>query len=300
MTTTDKKFKLVQIYFYICKRFEIELKYVCERFSNNHEPEFTDQEVITIYLYSMHLEYRFRVKHIYEFACEYLRDWFPKLPSYEAFTTRINRLCEVFRVLSQTLLSEFVPEGCNQDISLIDSMPVITCSAKRKPKVALEITDKGYCSTKSIYYFGLKLHGLGFYHKKHLPHPEQLIFSKASVNDINSLKIIASTIENRTYFGDKIYGHAEYWDQMEITNNCTIFTPIKNIKGESEVLRQRDYAYNKLYSKAVSAIREPIESLFNWLIEKTDIQRASKVRSTKGLLTYVFGRIAAAYIYFIF
>jgi len=55
-----------------------------------------------------------------------------------------------------------------------------------------------------------------------------------------------------------------------------------------------------LYSKAVSKIRQPIESLFNWLNEKTDIQRASRVRSTKGLLVPVFGKIAAAFIGFAF
>ncbi|NCD68588.1 transposase, partial [Mucilaginibacter sp. R11] len=33
---------------------------------------------------------------------------------------------------------------------------------------------------------------------------------------------------------------------------------------------------------------------------KTDIQRASKVRSTKGLLIHVFGKIAAAFIYLVF
>jgi len=27
------------------------------------------------------------------------------------------------------------------------------------------------------------------------------------------------------------------------------------------------------------------------MIEKTDIQRASKVRSTKGLMVYIFGRL---------
>ncbi|NCD67848.1 transposase, partial [Mucilaginibacter sp. R11] len=32
----------------------------------------------------------------------------------------------------------------------------------------------------------------------------------------------------------------------------------------------------------------------------TDIQRASKVRSTKGLLIHVFGKIAAAFIYLVF
>ncbi|NMC39558.1 MAG: transposase, partial [Bacteroidales bacterium] len=51
---------------------------------------------------------------------------------------------------------------------------------------------------------------------------------------------------------------------------------------------------------AVSKIRQPIEALFNWLIDKTDIQRASKVRSTKGLIVHIFGRIAAAYIFLIF
>ncbi len=59
-------------------------------------------------------------------------------------------------------------------------------------------------------------------------------------------------------------------------------------------------AYNDLFSRAVSTVRQPIESLFNWLIEKIDFQRASKVRFTKDLIVHVFGRIAAAYIYLIF
>ncbi len=42
------------------------------------------------------------------------------------------------------------------------------------------------------------------------------------------------------------------------------------------------------------ADRQPIESLFNWINEKTGIQRASKVRSYQGLLVYAFGRLAAA------
>jgi len=79
-----------------------------------------------------------------------------------------------------------------------------------------------------------------------------------------------------------------------------MLTPVKGIKDQAEDLKQKDKAANDLFSAAVSRIRQPIESLFNWLIEKTDIQRASKVRSTKGLMVHVFGRLAAAYIYFIF
>ena len=51
-------------------------------------------------------------------------------------------------------------------------------------------------------------------------------------------------------------------------------------------------AADKLFSEAVSRIRQPIESLFNWTGEKTGIQRASKVRWYQGLLAHAFGRLA--------
>jgi hypothetical protein len=51
-----------------------------------------------------------------------------------------------------------------------------------------------------------------------------------------------------------------------------------------------------LFSCAVSAVRQPVESLFNWLNEKTALQQESKVRSTAGLLVHVFAKIAAAFI----
>ena len=50
----------------------------------------------------------------------------------------------------------------------------------------------------------------------------------------------------------------------------------------------------KVYSKSVSSIRQSIEILFNWLIESSGIQTASKVRSTKGLFVHVFGRFSAS------
>jgi hypothetical protein len=83
-------------------------------------------------------------------------------------------------------------------------------------------------------------------------------------------------------------------------SNSGVLTPVKAVKNQAQVLIQRDKAANDLFSRAVSAIRQSIESLFNWIIEKTDIQRASKVRSTRGLPVHVFGRIAAAFIFLIF
>ena len=77
-------------------------------------------------------------------------------------------------------------------------------------------------------------------------------------------------------------------------------TPIKGVKGQCREIKKIDKAANDLFSTAVSRARQPIESFFNWLIQKTDIQRASKVRSAKGLLVHIFGKIAAAFINLIF
>ena len=79
-----------------------------------------------------------------------------------------------------------------------------------------------------------------------------------------------------------------------------MLTPVKGIKNQSIWDKQFNKAADDLFSKAISSIRQPIEAFFHWLIEKTDFQRASKVRSTKGLLVHVFGKLAAAFIFLIF
>jgi hypothetical protein len=50
-------------------------------------------------------------------------------------------------------------------------------------------------------------------------------------------------------------------------------------------------------NSVISSIRQPIESFFNWIQEKTKIQHASKVRSTNGLFAFVFARIASIFLF---
>lgn len=202
--------------------------------------------------------------------------------------------------LTETLLIEFRPDDCLFDHSLLDSMPIITCSGKRQGKVAKEITNKGYCSTKSMFYYGMKLHALGFCRLNKLPHPEQIIFTPASVNDLSLYKEAWAELKNRTFFGDKIYNDMGFFKNMKRHFNSEMLTPVKKTKGMNEVLKQFDRAADDLYSRAVSKIRQPIEALFSWLIEKADIQKASRVRSTKGLTLHAYGRLAAAFINLIF
>lgn len=300
MISNAKERKLISIYLYVCDKYESELKYSCQRYSNNNKPEFTDQEILTIYLYVMHAEKRFDNKNIYNYTDSHLRSWFPKLPSYEAFNTRLNLLNETFRLVAEDLIKSFLPPDCRTDISLVDSLPIITCSGKRSGKVAPEITDKGFCSTKSMWFFGVRLHALAFYRTKQLPFPEELLLTPASGSDLNVCRQAWGEIYNRSFYGDKAYNDHNFFENMFLTRNSRMLTPVKEIKNQADVIKKRDKAANDLFSTAVSKIRQPIESFFNWLIVKTDIQRASRVRSSKGLLVHVFGRIAAAFIPLIF
>ncbi len=79
-----------------------------------------------------------------------------------------------------------------------------------------------------------------------------------------------------------------------------MLTPVKYSKGVCEVIKKFNKAADELYSNAVSTVRQPIEVFFNWLIQKCDIQNASKVRATKGFNLHFFGRLAVAFIGLIF
>lgn len=288
--------KLIALYFYVEERYGKDWKYYNERFSNNDQPAFTDEEVLTVYLYGIMEERRFRIKEIYDFTRKHLLSWFPKLPTYQAFNDRLNRLGVVFQKMLAEVLSFRASGVKDRNCNVVDSLPVIICSGKRRSKVATEISDKGYCSTKSMYYYGLKIHVNGIVQQATTPLPESIVITAASENDLNVFRNYWHDTENKIFVGDKIYKDDNWFELFERQNNSIMLTPVKAVKGMSERIRQFHKAADDLWSKAVSGVRQPIESLFNWLIEKTDLQRASKVRSTKGLLVHVYGKMAAAFL----
>ena len=112
-------------------------------------------------------------------------------------------------------------------------MPIMTCCGRnRHGKVAREIADKGYCSTKNQYYHGLKLHLVGYRRKGHLPFPSQIVLSSASENDLTVFKReCVPAIAGKTIFADKIYRDNPYWNNERYIKNNELLTPIKAIKG---------------------------------------------------------------------
>lgn len=281
---------------YIRDVYKSTLRFYCQRFSNNSNLEFTDEEILTIYLFCGYCQRYFGINEIHTFAKEYLSSWFPKLPSYQTFCVRLNMLSEAFKVLVFTMIQSFKPKDCDSLISIVDSMPIVTCKGKNR-KVATEITSKRYCSTKNMYYYGMELHMVGQRREGTIPFPEMTVLTPALENGLTVFKNeCAPYLSEKTVLGDKIYSDFSFFNE---SNPVKMLTPHKEIKGEPEVIKQREKATRDLFSQVVSKVRQPIESFFNWLNEKTEIQRASKVRATKGLLVHTFGKLAITLLTFV-
>lgn len=126
----------------------------CRVILNNHAPDFTDEEVLTLYLFGIMRHYH-TVKAIYDDASDHLRDWFRRLPPYEAYVQRVNNVGSVFPAFMTDVADRWPSLGTGMAY-LLDSMPVMLASEKRRKrtKVAAEVVNCGYCGSKDVYYYG--------------------------------------------------------------------------------------------------------------------------------------------------
>ena len=292
----DAQHTLVRIYLFVCRHYRGRLAATVQRQSNNDEPDFTDEEVLTIYLFGL-FKKREKVSDIHEQTEDHFLGWFPDLPSYQSYNRRLNRLKAVFSPLVEKALQEIDCEESREKsqetmLRIVDSMPIMMAKGQRASQatVASERTpDVGYCSSKDTFYHGVKLHVVAEQRSGKLPLPDRAGLTSGSENDLQALRRVLPAIEGGVLCGDKAYCDGPLKERLATGQNLDLLTPIKKKKGQKTLP-----AADKLYSEAVSRIRQPIESLFSWIDEKTGIQRASKVRSYQGLVVHVFGRLAAA------
>jgi hypothetical protein len=286
---------LIRIYFHVCDKYKEQLRWEVQRFSNNSHPSdmITDEELMTIYLFCVAYEEKYKIKSMYHHIRNHWHSWFPTLPSYQAFNRRLNRLCDAFGVLMTEFFNSLSMGEDKLKVLLGDSFPVITCSHKRQGKVATELTDKGYCATKKLHYYGVKVHVLGLKRWGTIPFPQYVEVTPASVHDLTALKGVLEKITADAFVLDKAYADTALAKQI-LKNNHLLLTPLKDKKGWEALFKQSEQAFNDLFNKAVATLRQPIESLFNRINELTLIQNASKVRSSNGLILHLYGKLAAA------
>lgn len=286
----DWELKLIAVYDFICKHYEEKLKVHCQRFARYSDLRFTDEEVICIYVWGI-INKRREIKEIYEDVVRYLKDWYPRLPSYCGYVQRLNRIAGALVPLLEAVQTVLPEENVLKEIRLIDSLPIRLAHAKRSSfaSVAPELADKGYCASKNEYYYGVKLHVLALRRPGTLPLPSYLGLTSASEHDLTALRQIVCGLYGGELYADKAYLDAMLMQNTQTEQQLTMLVPVKKARGQAYL-----DAADQLWSTAVSRVRQPIESLFNWLDEKTGIQHASKIRSFNALLVHVFGRLVAA------
>ena len=146
---------------------------------------------------------------------------------------------------------------------------------------------EGVGNRQPIHYFGVKLPIVAARRPAQLPLPERLFLSPAAQHDLAALREFDPQLSGCGLFGDKAYADSNTKATMQ-KRRVYLMTPYKRKRNEAET------AVPTLFNRFVASIRQPIESLFGWLIQRTDLQNASRVRSTQGLLVHCYGKLAVA------
>jgi Transposase DDE domain len=279
--------QLIRLYLHVCRAYDTQPDLKFQRLSN-FRPRFTDEELLTIYLFG-HMQGFYQQRRIYDYTRRHWRAWFPALPSYQAFNRRLNQLAPAFEHLITASLASQVAELAPHADRLIDSLPISLAKWPRSgaARIARDVASQGYSATKRSYYYGVKLHTVALRRTNRLPLPAFLHLSRASEHDLTVLRQLNPDLGTGVLFGDKAYADEE--TKRELRERGThLMTPYKRKRNEPET------AVPALWSRFASSFRQPLESLFGWLIQRTNLQNASLVRSTKGLFVHVYGKLAVA------
>jgi hypothetical protein len=285
---------LIEIYLFVCHVYDTSSATCYQRLSNNRRPDFTDQELITIWFFA-HLEGCFEKKRMHTLIAKYWRHWFPRLPSYQTFVLRLNHLEPSFQTLGAALTAALARKRIPEVDHLVDSLPVMLARHGHayRARVGREVGDNGYCAAKKTHFHGVRLHCLAQRRRGRLPLPRQIWLCAASHHDSQAFIQQRPEVSTTELFGDLAYPTPEIITHVR-EQQTRLIAPRKKPKGQE--LTDDEKYYNRL----VRRLRQPIESLFNWFEEKTGIQRASKVRSTDALMIHCWGKLAVVYFLLLF
>lgn len=280
--------QLIALYCWVCDCYDTHPDLKFQRLSPNDQPEFTDQELVTIYLFG-HMQGHTLKRRIHDYVRQHWAGWFPRLPSYQAFSHRLNGLTLAF----QTLIGQCLPQADDPHsdlVRLVDSLPVMLSRGPHSPRarVARPKADLGYCAAKNQFYHGLKLHVSACRRPGRLPLPEWFFFTPASCHDLTAAREHLPLRAGLVYCADKAYASREQRQQAQAQGTQWL-TPYKAVRGQTLLP-----AGEGLWSRFVSALRLPVESLFKWLMGQTGFQDAANVRSEAGLDLHCYGKLAVA------
>lgn len=227
------------------------------------------------------------IKAAYKRAISYFPSWFPHLPLYKQFARRVKRLAAAtcHHAMQTCSLGPF--QG--QIGFLMDSVPIVLSKKTQmtRPRRLDGLADVGYCASKKMHYYGVKLHVIAERNLQGLPQVQEAFVQAASMHDLTAFKTVSHAIYEREIYCDKAYCHQDFQNEIALEQGVLLATPIKKEKGLEET------AFAKIHNGAISHWRQPIEALFADIIRKTNIQTAKLVRSVDGLIAHIYSKLTA-------
>ncbi len=170
--------------------------------------------LVRIYLFGL-AKNREAVSDIHEQVEDHFSDWFPDLPPYQSYNSRLNRLNAVFSPLVEKSLEEIDGERFRKNmLRIVDSMQIMLAKGSRafQPTVAsVRIVDVGYCSSKDTLYHGVKLHVVAERRSDQRPLLRRARLTPGSENNLRALRRVLPEIENGIFCRDK----AHYDDHLK-------------------------------------------------------------------------------------
>lgn len=224
--------KLIELYCLICRLYDSNKVLKHQRLSN-FKPRFTDRELVTCYFFAM-LNNQNTKQEIYDYTARHWGAWFPDLPSYQAFSYRLNNLAADFALIFNHLLAAKLAtaQAWSED-SIIDSFPVIIKRGKlsKTCAIAADVAAFGYCSSKDLYYYGVKLHSLAVRRLKSLPLPSSVFLSSAAKHDLTAFKEANPQVLTKNLFADKAYKDSQLKADL-MSRGVALLTPCKRRRND--------------------------------------------------------------------
>lgn len=148
--------KLIELYCTIRQCNNSGFREELQRQSNNNCPRFSDEELITVYLWGKRQQLLTR-KAIYNYAKSHLWEQFPALPSYQAFCRKLNRIAGAFRALSEIWMEAVQAQNKVSHCYAVDSCPIMLArrSNSTGAKAGKPLCHKCYHAARKEWYHGV-------------------------------------------------------------------------------------------------------------------------------------------------
>lgn len=251
---------------------------------NIADSKLSDSEIISISIVGEAITVDSEKAWFY-FVKKNFKDLFPNICDRTRFNRTKRNLYSVIKEI-QKYFSK-LPIFTNDDIRIVDSMPVPVCKFARAyfSKCFKDIASYGYCASKKETYFGLKLHALvtvdGFV--------SDFFLTSAGIDDRAAVFELTENNPSIKIIADKGYIDTTLKNQLKIEKDILLISlKRKNSKDPLE----------KRLRNVLSKTRRRIETSFSQLAEQFNVNKVL-AKSKWGLMLRITLKILAHNISFI-